>query len=142
MAEQPKTKTFYHKGNGDSLECRQDPRNPRNWFNPPEYIASAPPAFNKATHTAQYNLKSKGWDIKPRKEEAIQTLRGMRDQLLAQSDWRMTDDYPYQDKAEWMQYRSELRALPEKVESNQFPISFNERGSLVFNNWPVPPKGE
>ena len=141
MAEQSNKKTFYHAGNGSPIECLQDPANPNNWFSPPEAVDVAPPAFNKATHRATFDLKSKVWNLYPRREEAIKMLRGMRDRLLIKSDWRMTDDYPYSDKAAWMEYRSQLRELPSKVESNQFPISFDEKGALVFNNWPVPPAG-
>lgn len=141
MAEQRATKTFYHVGNGSPIECLQDPKNPNNWLNPPEAIDVAPPPFNKASHRATFDRKTKGWTLYPRREEAINKLRKMRDLLLVKSDWRMTDDYPYSDKAAWMQYRSELRELPTKVESNEFPISFDDKGSLVFNNWPTPPAG-
>ena len=131
------TKTFYNVGSGRPMEAMQDPKNPDNWLNPPEYVDVKPPAFNSSTHRATFDGKQ--WTLIPRKEEAIRKLRKMRDLMLSQSDWRMTDDYPYSDKAAWMQYRAELRDLPSKVEANQFPISFDEKGQLVFNNWPTIP---
>ena len=133
------TKTFYNMGSGRPMEVMQDPKNPNNWLNPPEYVDVKPPDFNSATHRARFDGKQ--WTLVPRKEEAIIKLRRMRDLMLSQSDWRMAEDYPYSDKAAWIQYRSELRDLPSKVEANQFPISFDENGKLVFNNWPVPPAG-
>jgi len=59
-------------------------------------------------------------------------LRRLRNTKLAQSDWRMVSDYPYEDQSAWLSYRSALRDLPQ----NSSP---DENGNLTNINWPTPP---
>lgn len=65
--------------------------------------------------------------------EPMRLLRIERNQLLAQTDWRMTTDYPYSDQAEWASYRTALRNLPATTEP-----TLDENGNLVVD-WPTPP---
>lgn len=60
---------------------------------------------------------------------AVRTLRPVRDQLLADSDFRMLPDYPGSDQDDWKTYRDALRNLPDEV--------------LVSGvvNWPIAPQG-
>ena len=65
--------------------------------------------------------------------EPMRQLRIERNQLLQQTDWRMTTDYPYSDQAEWASYRTSLRNLPESAEP-----TLSESGELIVD-WPTPP---
>ena len=60
-------------------------------------------------------------------------LRLERNQLLQETDWRMTTDYPYADQAEWASYRTQLRNLPATAEP-----TLSESGELIVD-WPTPP---
>ena len=66
-------------------------------------------------------------------EQAMSRLRFQRNNLLAQTDWRMTTDYPYSDQAEWASYRTQLRNLPQT--SNP---TLDENGNLIVD-WPQAP---
>lgn len=70
---------------------------------------------------------------------AIEILRIERDKKLAESDWRMTVDYEGSDQEEWKTYRSELRNLPNRVQSGELTASYDENMQLVFSSWPTPP---
>ena len=65
--------------------------------------------------------------------EPLRQLRIQRNNLLAQTDWRMTTDYPYSDQAEWASYRTELRNLPATANP-----TLDEQGNLIVD-WPQPP---
>ena len=65
--------------------------------------------------------------------EPIRLLRIERNQLLQESDWRMTTDYPYSDQAEWASYRTSLRNLPATAEP-----TLSESGELIVD-WPTAP---
>ena len=66
--------------------------------------------------------------------EPLRQLRIQRNQLLIQTDWRMTTDYPYSDQAEWASYRTELRNLPATASP-----TLDENGNLTNVAWPTPP---
>lgn len=66
--------------------------------------------------------------------EPIRLLRLERNQLLQQTDWRATVDYPKDDQAEWLSYRQTLRDI-----TTQTP-ELDEQGNLVGINWPTPPE--
>jgi hypothetical protein len=68
-------------------------------------------------------------------EVALQKLRMQRNQLLAQSDWRATVDYPGSNQAAWLTYRQNLRDLP----ANSTP-SLDDNGQLTGVTWPTPPE--
>ena len=65
--------------------------------------------------------------------EPMRLLRIERNQLLAQTDWRMTTDYPYTDQDQWASYRTSLRNLPATAEP-----TLDEQGNLIVD-WPTPP---
>ena len=65
--------------------------------------------------------------------EPIRLLRIERNQLLAQTDWRMTTDYPYSDQDQWASYRTQLRNLPATSEP-----TLDDNGNLIVD-WPTPP---
>lgn len=70
-----------------------------------------------------------------RAAEPMRLLRQQRDQLLAQTDWRMTTDYPYADQSAWAAYRTALRDLPESAEP-----ALDENGQLINVTWPIKPE--
>jgi hypothetical protein len=60
-------------------------------------------------------------------------LRDERNQLLAQSDWRMLPDYQGTNQTEWQVYRQALRDI-----TTQTP-SLDADGNLTGITWPIPP---
>jgi len=66
-------------------------------------------------------------------EQAMSRLRFQRDQLLAQTDWRMVTDYPRTNQTEWRTYRQSLRDI-----TTQTP-SLDVDGNLTGITWPTPP---
>ena len=64
--------------------------------------------------------------------EPLRRLREQRNQLLQQTDWRATVDYPNPDKQAWLDYRQALRDLP----ANSTP-ALDENGNLTGVEWPV-----
>lgn len=65
--------------------------------------------------------------------EPLRQLRIQRNQLLAQTDWRMTTDYPYNDQTAWASYRTALRDLPATASP-----TLDEQGNLIVD-WPQAP---
>ena len=65
--------------------------------------------------------------------EPLRQLRQQRNQLLAQSDWRMVSDYPGSNQTEWQTYRQALRDI-----TTQTP-SLDVDGNLTGITWPTPP---
>jgi hypothetical protein len=65
--------------------------------------------------------------------EPLRLLREKRNQLLAQSDWRMVSDYPGTNQTEWQTYRQALRDI-----TTQTP-SLDSDGNLTGITWPTPP---
>lgn len=73
--------------------------------------------------------------IPPNLENAdpVYWLRWFRNQLLAQTDWRATVDYPKDNQAEWLTYRQDLRDI-----TTQTP-ELDDQGNLTGITWPTPP---
>ena len=69
--------------------------------------------------------------------EPIRLLRIQRNQLLAQTDWIATIDYPgtVEVQEQWLDYRQALRDLP----ANSDP-QLDENGNLININWPTQPE--
>jgi hypothetical protein len=65
--------------------------------------------------------------------EPMRLLRIQRNQLLQETDWRMTTDYPNSDQAQWASYRTQLRNLPATSEP-----TLSESGKLIVD-WPTAP---
>lgn len=65
--------------------------------------------------------------------EPLRQLRIQRNQLLQQTDWRMTTDYPYDDQSAWASYRTALRNLPATATP-----TLDEQGNLIVD-WPQAP---
>ena len=65
--------------------------------------------------------------------EPMRQLRIKRNQLLAETDWRMVSDYPGSNQTEWQTYRQSLRDI-----TTQSP-SLDENGQLTGITWPTPP---
>ncbi len=65
--------------------------------------------------------------------EPFRQLRIQRNQLLAETDWRMVSDYQGTNQAEWQTYRQALRDI-----TTQTP-SLDENGNLTGIIWPTPP---
>ena len=67
--------------------------------------------------------------------EPLRLLREQRNQLLQQTDWRATVDYPNPDKQAWLNYRQALRDFPETAEPQ-----LDENGQLTNVIWPLSPE--
>jgi len=67
--------------------------------------------------------------------EPLRLLRQQRNQLLQQTDWRATVDYPNSDKQAWLDYRQALRDLPETADPQ-----LDENGQLINIVWPEEPQ--
>ena len=75
-----------------------------------------------------------------RAAEPLRQLRIQRNQLLAETDWRMTKDYPYANQLEWEDYRFELRELPQRIANGEVPApTLDENDMLMFDEWPLKP---
>ena len=70
----------------------------------------------------------------PEEPTVLERLRLERNQLLAQTDWRMTTDYPYADQSQWATYRTALRDLPATASP-----TLDENGQLTNVDWPTAP---
>jgi len=68
-------------------------------------------------------------------ESLINRVRIKRNQLLQQTDWRATVDYPNPDKQAWLDYRQALRDLPETADPQ-----LDENGQLINIVWPEEPQ--
>jgi len=68
-------------------------------------------------------------------ESLMNEFRHKRNQLLQQTDWRATVDYPNPDKQSWLDYRQALRDLPETSDPQ-----LDENGNLTNVNWPEEPQ--
>jgi len=66
--------------------------------------------------------------------EPLRLLRIQRNQLIQQTDWRATVDYPNPDKQAWLDYRQALRDLPATADPQ-----LDENGQLTNVIWPTPP---
>ena len=66
--------------------------------------------------------------------EPLRLLRLERNRLLAETDWRMVDDYPMTNKLDWKTYRQALRDLPATAEPE-----LDENGMLTNVTWPEEP---
>ena len=66
--------------------------------------------------------------------EPMRLLRIERNRRLAETDWRMVEDYPMSNKLEWKTYRQALRDLPATQK-----LQLNENGMLTNVTWPEVP---
>ena len=66
--------------------------------------------------------------------EPMRLLRLERNRRLAETDWRMVEDYPMTNKLDWKTYRQALRDLPATAE----PKLENEM--LTNVTWPEVPE--
>ena len=103
------------------------------------YNSELPPIASKIIYDSESTVKitqeeldNKIQEIKDR--QPLRQLRIQRNQLLALTDWRMTEDYPFNDKEAWKTYRQALRDLP----ANSFP-ELDEFGNLTNITWPEEP---
>jgi DNA integrity scanning protein DisA with diadenylate cyclase activity len=65
--------------------------------------------------------------------EPLRQLRIQRNNLLAQTDWRMVSDYQGTNQTEWQTYRQALRDITTKTPS------LDEQGKLTGITWPTAP---
>ena len=138
----------YNIHNANQVPRQESPLEPGVWLMPGQCTDVVPPEFNQETHTCKFNGAEWIVELIPVKEEeptpepipAMELLRMERDSKLAQSDWRVNTDYPYDDQEAWKTYREELRQLPQQIETGVIPApTLDENYQLVFDNWPVEP---
>ena len=115
-------KIVYNKATGAEVVAYEDPMNPGRFALPANSVDVAPPFFWKDKELCSWDGEK--WNIteipepEPEPEPEIDpwiAMRGERDMKLANSDWRVNSDYPYDDQAAWVSYRSELRDLPSTI---------------------------
>jgi hypothetical protein len=138
----------YNIHNANQVQRQESPLEPGVWLMPGQCTDVEPPEFDSETHTCKFNGTEWVVELIPVKEEeptpesipAMELLRMERDSKLAQSDWRVNTDYPYDDQEAWKTYREELRQLPQQIEAGVIPApTLNENYQLVFDNWPTEP---
>lgn len=95
---------------------------------------------NELVYSTDYIAQGLTWTAIKEKQaelqaaEPLRQLRNQRNQLLSQTDWRATIDYPRDDQAEWLTYRQSLRDI-----TTQTP-ELDEQGNLFGITWPTPPE--
>jgi len=134
-------KTVYNQSNGSQVIAYLDPKNPDRIALPAGSTEIAPPTFDPNTHTCAFDGTQ--WVVTeisvpepdPAQEPipAMDQLRQQRNQLLAQTDWRMLPDYPGANQPEWQTYRQALRDI-----TTQTP-SLDSTGQLTGITWPTQP---
>jgi hypothetical protein len=134
-------KTVYNISNGSEVIAYPDPKNPDRIALPAGSTEIAPPTFDPNTHTCTFDGTQ--WvvaeipvpepDPIPEPIAAMDQLRMQRNQLLAQTDWRMLPDYPGTNQTEWQTHRQSLRDI-----TTQTP-SLDADGNLTGITWPIPP---
>ena len=140
-------KIVYSIHDGSEAVAQRNPARSSTYLMPAGTTHEKPPVFNPETHTCKFH-SGRWWLKRIIKEEhkpeiipAMEQLRVQRDGKLANSDWRMTEDYTKPDKAEWKAYRAELRSIPNRVEAGEFDVSLDSKNQLIFKNWPKEPTG-
>jgi len=142
------SKTVYNITDASPTTAFENPVRAGHYLLPANSTEITPPEFNVNTHTCLFNGTE--WVVTeipvtepeptPEHVPAMEQLRTQRDQLLRDTDWRMTKDYPYADQLEWEDYRFELRELPQRIANGEVPApTLNENGMLVFDEWPLKP---
>lgn len=138
----------YNIHNANQVPRQKSPLEPGVWLMPGQCTDVEPPEFDKETQTCKFNGTEWVVELIPVEKEpptpgqipAMELLRMQRDAKLAQSDWRVNTDYPYDDQEAWKTYREELRQLPQHIEAGVISTpTLNENYLLVFDNWPVEP---
>lgn len=135
-------KIVYDKANGSEVIAYEDPMEPGRFALPAGSVDIEPPSFDIDTQTCSFdgtewvvaNIPIPEPDPEQEPIPAMDQLRMQRNYLLAVSDWRMNEDYPYSDKEDWKVYRQELRDLP----ANSSP-ELNEDEQLTNVVWPIAP---
>ena len=111
---------------------------------------------NKTGFSVDVNLKITNLDnppsndliLKKAKEieakEPMRLLRLERNRRLAETDWRMVEDYPMANKLDWKTYRQTLRDLPKMIipDDSTEPLpapTIDQQGQLIFLHWPEVP---
>ena len=68
--------------------------------------------------------------------EPMRLLRLERNRRLAETDWRMVEDYPMSNKLNWKTYRQALRDLP----ANSPNVALDKQSNLINVTWPEVPE--
>ena len=134
-------KIVYNKTTGAEVIAYEDPKVAGRYALPANSTEIAPPTFDASTHTCAFDGSQ--WVVTeipvpepeptPEPIPAMEQLRMQRNQLLRDTDWRMTTDYPYNDQTAWATYRTALRDLPATAEP-----TLDEQGNLIVD-WPTAP---
>ena len=86
-----------------------------------------------AADIAEFEQQEKIWQDQAY-DRALRRLREKRNQLLAETDWRMVKDYKGTDQLSWETYRQALRDLPATAD-----LQLNDDGNLTNVTWPEKP---
>lgn len=84
------------------------------------------PVFNAATNRWERRWSVRAYNQQERDQKAVQ-VRELRNQRLSETDWTQLSDTPGQTRAAYVQYRQDLRNVPQQA---GFPFSVI---------WPTPP---
>jgi len=141
----------YNIHTGHSYQCQPHPIREGEFLVPSDTTSEPPPAFDGSTQVCVFENNS--WVVSniivdevdeslPKIEipTAMESLRYERNRLLSITDWRMLLDYTGTDQAEWIEYRKQLKDIPQRIESGELPEpTLNSDNELVFEHWPVEP---
>lgn len=140
----------YNISDASPVERQPSPLQKDVWLMPAGATDVVPPSFDSETHICFYNgtewvlekIETIAEEISSPVElpSPLDVLRGLRNTLLLECDWRFVSDYPNDDLEVWKAYRTKLRNLPQDIENGivQAP-SLNEFGELIFDSWPEKP---
>ena len=103
------------------------------------YNSELPPIANKIIYDSESTIKITQEELDNKIQELqaaepMRLLRMQRNQLIQETDWRATVDYPNPDKQAWLDYRQALRDLPATADPQ-----LDENGQLTNVIWPTPP---
>lgn len=140
----------YNIDSGQAYQCQPHPMRKGEFLIPSGTTSTPPPAFDESTQVCVFENNS--WIVSDIVEEvddtvpkteiptAMELLRFERNFRISLTDWRMLLDYEETDQAEWIEYRKQLKNLPQRIESGELPEpTLNQDNELVFEHWPVEP---
>lgn len=99
---------------------------------PPAYDATVEtldelaPVFSSSSSRWERQWAARAYNQQERDDKAVQ-VRELRNRKLSETDWTQLSDTPGQTRAAYVQYRQDLRNVPQQ---SGFPFKVN---------WPAPP---
>lgn len=104
---------------GSSLEGFPSPLEPGVILVPANATLKEPPKV-KESECLVWSESDNKWIMHERKQQSLDMneVRRKRNDLLRNTDFLMLEDYPLENKNEWVKYRQALRDLPDTCTDN------------------------